>query len=894
MKKTLVLVLVLVACFTHIQGQNGGQIIASQYGEFQVAGSSAGGFSFPPATCQVSAGGKNFAAFSTGTPIKIVDSNPNLTEVATPSSVYIGACSVNMATVYNHVPPYYLTSGTGGLQEAITANQTNNGPNTIVLDAEWYKLIAPGNAASIIASVHGIPDLGLEDITTTPYTSYQWNGSQYTVIAAASGAYNEGSAGAITESVTAKLQQSISIKDFGAVGDGTHMAADTAGIKAAVAAAASFGKAVYVPAGNYLLDNSTAAVLSGAQNVLLYGDGPSSSLTCQTIGTNDCIASTGATGFGLLNLAISFGPTATARTSGYALDVQSCSNCLFDGVTLNNGDLSGLRLASSVHTQIHNLAISNFYANGAFTINNQDLRVDGLACQNNQDACFETSWFDSEYAAHGIPCQNITATNITSSNDLETILVNACNNVSVNNFSSIGAAKEAIFVGQDPSTTTAHWPDRISISNGTIYGAGYGTNPLNVSTAPALYFNVGTPPSGFISHVAISSISATHISGWGLQMAELQDTDLQLANATFTDVGNGASGGDGCLDTEGNQVNLANIACTNVGTYGLYDYNTNRLTGSNLTFNGVSQVSGTQSIFLSPTAVGFVGIDGVAINDTNVSAYSSSVYDDTTSGLHSIYGIVSQGIQTPTGPTSLNGGTTYSYSDATHSLVIRNGGQIQSYAPPNFYFLPTAGTTPTSQVPGAVVYYQSKCRATPSGTEETESVGWYDTYPTLTTESFAFNHFGGCSFPITLDFTAANSILEPQTTVTGTVSGQHLGGIASGAYASVPTLTAGTGAGTSPTISLNGNSNDVSGYVSVTPGTSPAANAAVVTITFGTAYSTLAKCSLWAANAAANLLQGTAANVFVPVPSTTAFVLTSGTSALTASTLYTWGYTCTQ
>ena len=212
-----------------------------------------------------------------------------------------------MTTVYSHVPPFYLTSGTGGLQEAINANQTTSGPNTILLNGEWYQLIAPGNAASVIASVRGIPDLGLEDITTTPYTFYQWNGSQYTVIAAASGNYNQGSAGAVTQTVTAKLQQGLSIKDFGAVGDGAHMAADTAGIQAAVAAAA-LSKAVYVPAGNYLLDNSAAPVLSGAQNVLIYGDGPSSSLACQTVGANDCIASTGATGFGLANLSISFGP----------------------------------------------------------------------------------------------------------------------------------------------------------------------------------------------------------------------------------------------------------------------------------------------------------------------------------------------------------------------------------------------------------------------------------------------------------------------------------------------------------------------------------------------------------------------------------------------------------
>src|SRR6202167_2130167 len=205
MKKTLLVLLALVPCFAPVRGQNTGQIIAAQYGEFKVTGLRLGGFFFPPATCQVSAGGKNFAAFSAGTPIKIVDSNPNLTEVATPTSVYVGACSINMTTAYSHVPPFYLTSGTGGLQEAINANQTTNGPNTILLNTEWYRLIAPGNAASIIASVQGIPDLGLEDVTTSPYTSYQWNGSQYTVVASSTGNYNQGSAGAVTQTITAKL-----------------------------------------------------------------------------------------------------------------------------------------------------------------------------------------------------------------------------------------------------------------------------------------------------------------------------------------------------------------------------------------------------------------------------------------------------------------------------------------------------------------------------------------------------------------------------------------------------------------------------------------------------------------------------------------------------------------
>ncbi len=66
-------------------------------------------------------------------------------------------------------------------------------------------------------------DLGLEDMTTTPYTFYQWNGSQYTVNNPTAGSvnYNQGRTGAVTADshgeVAARLS---SIKDFGAVGDG--------------------------------------------------------------------------------------------------------------------------------------------------------------------------------------------------------------------------------------------------------------------------------------------------------------------------------------------------------------------------------------------------------------------------------------------------------------------------------------------------------------------------------------------------------------------------------------------------------------------------------------------------------------------------------------------------
>ena len=59
---------------------------------------------------------ENFDAFTTGVAVKIVDSNPALTEIATPSSVYIGQCVINIgnheracAAVLSHVRDRRIT-----------------------------------------------------------------------------------------------------------------------------------------------------------------------------------------------------------------------------------------------------------------------------------------------------------------------------------------------------------------------------------------------------------------------------------------------------------------------------------------------------------------------------------------------------------------------------------------------------------------------------------------------------------------------------------------------------------------------------------------------------------------------------------------------------------------
>jgi hypothetical protein len=72
-------------------------------------------------------------------------------------------------------------------------------------------------------------------------------------------AYNEGSTGAVTTTVQAKLQQYISVKDFGATGDGTTD--DTTAINNAISA--SNGAYILFPAGTYKVASPLAITQSG-------------------------------------------------------------------------------------------------------------------------------------------------------------------------------------------------------------------------------------------------------------------------------------------------------------------------------------------------------------------------------------------------------------------------------------------------------------------------------------------------------------------------------------------------------------------------------------------------------------------------------------------------------
>jgi len=102
----------------------------------------------------------------------------------------------------------------------------------------------------------------LNDVNTTVYTTVP---SITGTTGAANVGYTPAGTSAVATTVQAKLRQYVSVKDFGAVGDGTTD--DTAAIQAAVTASA--GKKIYMPKGTYKV---TSQIICPS-GTWLYGDG---------------------------------------------------------------------------------------------------------------------------------------------------------------------------------------------------------------------------------------------------------------------------------------------------------------------------------------------------------------------------------------------------------------------------------------------------------------------------------------------------------------------------------------------------------------------------------------------------------------------------------------------
>jgi len=164
-------------------------LFASDFGQFSIHSQTSGQYSwFPGSICTVPGGNSSpaFFAFATTQPVEIIDQwNPALNEIATPSTVTNTNSSCGFtATLANTHYGFSVTSGTGGLQEAVNQISSTAPYKTIVwIDRNWYALAnaLPGTTPSaVIAAITANSNVIVVDNTTEPFTFYTWNGTKLT------------------------------------------------------------------------------------------------------------------------------------------------------------------------------------------------------------------------------------------------------------------------------------------------------------------------------------------------------------------------------------------------------------------------------------------------------------------------------------------------------------------------------------------------------------------------------------------------------------------------------------------------------------------------------------------------------------------------------------------
>jgi hypothetical protein len=357
-------------------------VYARAYNGWSIVGQTASTYTFNGGACYYSpynngqsASFFDFSGYQGSTlvynPVFIYEQdNTTLNEIVTPTSTTntTASCGFAATTANSHIS-FVLSSGTAGLQEAIT-NQLQTTPVfDVVLDKYWYQIVAafPSSTTpqSIISSVTGSANVGIVDTTTSPWTYYSWNGTKYVAdsftqgipftsvtslvppiaptTVAATCATNLG--GCITTSTTggtipASGAYTIGYTYVTALGGETIMSTDTAsGATVTVGATATNTITVTSP-----------PPLTGAVGWRLYMTAASGSTVTEILYSPTCTASTGQ--FVLQSVcAIGSSATITAIVTGTAL-----SPTLTGGTSSMNTNIAGaFPVASGTTSPLQNL-----------------------------------------------------------------------------------------------------------------------------------------------------------------------------------------------------------------------------------------------------------------------------------------------------------------------------------------------------------------------------------------------------------------------------------------------------------------------------------------------------------------------------------------------------------
>ena len=515
----------------------------------------------------------------------------NTANAATGSGITVGAAD-NIATLlYNNTGNVWTTNiGVSAVGNITAPYFIGNGSQLTGLPVPYGN----ANVATFLAA------FGSNTISTTGNTTAGYfigNGSQLANITANSTqvTYLQGDAGSVQRTVASKFQETASVKDFGAVGDGVTN--DTAAITAAITATTS-GTLIF-PEGSYLINNSTGpfTVSSFQGEMIFLGN---AKLLFNT-NTQAGIVFSGGSNAKIYNIRIDYVTPPTSRTNAQeGIAFYSTTDTTVTGVYVESSPAAGLLFGQCIRPQVSGVVIESSQADGVHFNNCQDPQIDNLITVSTGDDGLAFVNYASQANYSGGTATNIIIRNSKSRG----IAVVGQSNVTVSNFLVDGTASSGIFTAYDSAYST-RYPANVIWSDGIVRNAGTVT-PLVGNQFGIEYANV---VSVKYNNIKVINSASRGMSGTTTANGLVEASDITVDSATTN---NG-------FNLSGDNISIDNLFANNIQSYGIYISNSTNVQATNLKTLNVSKGGGLNRAVWFDTVVQLLA-DGIEVIDNQGSA----------------------------------------------------------------------------------------------------------------------------------------------------------------------------------------------------------------------------------------------------------------------------------
>jgi hypothetical protein len=318
----------------------------------------------------------------------------------------------------------------------------------------------------------------------------------------------------------------ISLANFGGNGNGNPAAATTNRL-AILAALSNSGNTINVPAGTYVVDNSTMVAIPNFTGTLVFDPNAVFVLT-NSGGANGVpdrfggfyfFGGTGATIQGM-HIVWTVPPGTLRDNFVYAaLKIAYTTNTTLTGTVIDGSRSAGIQFFACINPVVQNARVTGSLADGVDFFNVQNATANNIYTTNTGDdgLAFVSQGNSGAYDNY----TGGTATNVVVLNSFARgITAVGARNISVSNFFVSNTTSSGILVDYEPTyNSPTQLPDSVSFSNGTIANAGQnGPAPPSIGTPNPMRGNrfgveVDIEPATPTPHTARVNLSNIRIVG---------------------------------------------------------------------------------------------------------------------------------------------------------------------------------------------------------------------------------------------------------------------------------------------------------------------------------------------------------------------------------------------